>query len=317
MKWSALPYEHLPVGSTDHGHAQSVLAISGFQLSRPCSEGLSHAFTHTSRIYPSISPSTTTNATIIRDSKHSTATKSCDLNRAQSNVQMKAGSLEIQILVGGRPLQEFGQRSQDIQMECFVLPRQLFARTFQVYVHDDATSFLDPYDLRSEITVTLDGRKIRHTKNCILSRDISEIEFRCMSTQNGGSVPFLFAGPDELCTMPSRMGQIQVTYRRFHKTHIAALPRHCWNPNTSLSVLADRGSTLAIGGETDVELESFTFLFNYLTREMLNSLSSGTRFGIEKNSDTSRWDHASALHQGADLYERTSRDAFWRKSAKL
>lgn len=230
---------------------------------------------------------------------------------------MKSGSVVVQIMVDGRPLEEHGVEWQGVQGECFVLPKSLCSQPFQVYIRDDTTNLLDTYDLRAEVKVTVDGHDVLRTRNCVLLRDVSEFEFGCITRRNQATVPFLFSGQDELLSSEIPMGRIEVSYRRFHKTYTASSPTTNKSSATRVSNLEQKGSTLAVYGESDVDLETVRLCFRYLTRGMLDNLTSVSyRF-----ADPSLSEHIVEMHttttQRGDLYEVTSRDAFWRRSARL
>lgn len=232
---------------------------------------------------------------------------------------MRAGKLDISLLVNGHPLREFGsERQSNGHRECFVLPNRIGTQSFQVNVRDDTTNFLDTYDLRAEVVILIDGREVLRTRKCILLRDISEYEFRNVVRTNVPSVPFLFADQDDLDCRKRETGHIEIIYRRFHKTYTPHVPHVHRDSDSATSSLSQGGSTLSFGEELKPDLKSLRFSFKYFTREMLRTLS--TRFDHLEEAPSPAptvWNDQALKARRGDLYEMNSRDAFHKRVAKL
>lgn len=197
-------------------------------------------------------------------------------------VRMKVDGLEITVSVDGRPLREFQRSGHGTDMrECYIVPRSLDGQRFRIHVRDDTSRVSDHYDLRAEIVITVDGREVYRTRQCVLLQDISEYEFTCSRTC-AGSVPFFFASAEELQQdarrsdgLEAALGRVEVCYRRFHRAFDApplSTGRSARARDERTSAVRNPGATLDMGDSSVCSLEPVWMTFRYVSEPLLDVL---------------------------------------------
>lgn len=197
---------------------------------------------------------------------------------------MKIDQVQVQLVTGGNVLGEYYESDVlDHSCNCFVEVPDSSASSFAVVIRDDTTLAVDWFDLRAQVTVAIDGIEQLRTRNCVLLRDNSEYVLSGNCSRTLPSFPFTFAKEEMLKNDGQSMGQVEVTYTRYHKTSkeaTASKQRRAERP-----AMAEAGLNFADSTSAETSLASHRFTFFYAPKT--TSLTRSTEKLASKEPETS------------------------------